>query len=151
MITEDGGVRGKFTECVFDIKYDAWVIESLSQGILPIIDAVENTGAPALQVKVVEPIPEKEKEPAAITEMTADQPTISLKNGQEAVPVITITGTGDFDDSYIAFSSDTSVATVDAEGKITCVADNGQATITYRSIADPTKTATVTVTAQAKD
>lgn len=37
MRTEDGGTRGKFTEMVFDVKYDAWVIEKLAAGILPII------------------------------------------------------------------------------------------------------------------
>ena len=36
-----------------DIKYDAWVIESLSHGILPIVDAVENTGSFGIPVKVI--------------------------------------------------------------------------------------------------
>ena len=151
MLTEDGGTRGKFTECVFDVKYDAWVIESLSQGILPIIDAQPNTGAPAVKVEVTKPIPQADPEKSEITDLTVDQPTISLKNGQEAIPVVTVTGTGPFDDSYIAFSSDTSVATVDDNGRITCVADTGQATITYRSVQDPIKTAAVTVNAQTRD
>ena len=38
---------------VFDVKYDAWVIESLSHGILPIIDDAENTGVFAIPVKIV--------------------------------------------------------------------------------------------------
>ena len=38
MRTEDGGTRGKFTEMVMDVKYDAWVIERYSAGIIPIID-----------------------------------------------------------------------------------------------------------------
>lgn len=42
MRTAEGETRGKFTEMVMDIKYDAWVIESLSHGIIPIIDNVEN-------------------------------------------------------------------------------------------------------------
>lgn len=45
MRTAEGETRGKFTEMVMDIKYDAWVIESLSHGIIPIIDA-EETDAP---------------------------------------------------------------------------------------------------------
>jgi hypothetical protein len=53
MVTGEGGTRGKFTECCMDVKYDAWVIESLSHGILPIIDVQENTGEFAIPVKVV--------------------------------------------------------------------------------------------------
>jgi hypothetical protein len=52
MTTDEGKTRGKFTEMVMDVKYDAWVIESLSHGILPIIDAVENTGTFAVPVSV---------------------------------------------------------------------------------------------------
>ena len=43
MRTEDGGTRGKFTEMVFDIKYDAWVIERLACGILPIVAPASST------------------------------------------------------------------------------------------------------------
>ena len=53
MVTDEGKTRGKFTEMVFDVKYDAWVIESLSHGIIPIIDAAENTGIFAIPVKVM--------------------------------------------------------------------------------------------------
>lgn len=53
MVTGEGGTRGKFTECCMDVKYDAWVIESLSHGILPIIDVQENTGVFAIPVKIV--------------------------------------------------------------------------------------------------
>ena len=54
MVTGEGGTRGKFTECCMDVKYDAWVIESLSHGILPIIDVQENTGEFAIPVKVLD-------------------------------------------------------------------------------------------------
>jgi len=53
MKTEEGGTRGKFTEMVFDVKYDAWVIESLSHGIIPIIDSAENTGVFGIPVKII--------------------------------------------------------------------------------------------------
>jgi hypothetical protein len=33
---EDGGVRGKFTEYVQDMSYDAWVIDQKSEGIVPL-------------------------------------------------------------------------------------------------------------------
>lgn len=55
MVTGEGGTRGKFTECCMDVKYDAWVIESLSHGILPIVDINPNTGIFAIPVQVVGP------------------------------------------------------------------------------------------------
>lgn len=53
MVTGEGGTRGKFTECCMDVKYDAWVIESLSHGIIPIIDEEPNSGEFAIPVKVL--------------------------------------------------------------------------------------------------
>jgi hypothetical protein len=53
MVTGEGGTRGKFTECCMDVKYDAWVIESLSHGILPIIDTDHSSGEFAIPVKVL--------------------------------------------------------------------------------------------------
>lgn len=38
MQTDEGKTRGKFTEMVFDVKYDAWVIDNLSAGIMPILE-----------------------------------------------------------------------------------------------------------------
>jgi len=54
MRTSEGNTRGKFTECVMDVKYDAWVIEKLSHGIIPIVDDAQNTGIFALPVKIIE-------------------------------------------------------------------------------------------------
>ena len=53
METDRGKTRGKFTELVFDVKHDAWVIPQLSHGILLIVDAEQNTGEPALPVRIV--------------------------------------------------------------------------------------------------
>lgn len=53
MRTEDGGTRGKFTEMVFDVKYDAWVIEQYAAGILPIIKGDSSTPAFGLPVSIV--------------------------------------------------------------------------------------------------
>ncbi len=53
METDRGKTRGKFTELVFDVKHDAWVIPQYSHGILLIVDAEENVGQPAVPVKVV--------------------------------------------------------------------------------------------------
>ena len=54
METDRGKTRGKFTELVFDVKHDAWVIPQYSHGILLIVDAEENTSEPAVPVRIVE-------------------------------------------------------------------------------------------------
>lgn len=53
METDRGKTRGKFTELVFDVKHDAWVIPQFSHGILLIVDAEENVGEPSLPVRIV--------------------------------------------------------------------------------------------------
>lgn len=142
MVTAEGETRGKFTEMVMDVKYDAWVIEGLSHGILPIIDAKENTGFFAIPVEVMER-PETEK--PVVENITVDPTTLSLTVGQQATPDVTVTGTGKFDKDYTAMSSNTNVAFVNPDGRITG-RGAGTATITYKSVGDPTKTAIVTVT-----
>ena len=54
METDRGKTRGKFTELVFDVKHDAWVIPQYSHGILLIVDSEETTGTPALNVRIVD-------------------------------------------------------------------------------------------------
>ena len=54
METDRGKTRGKFTELVFDVKHDAWVIPQYSHGIILIVDSEENTGTPALNVRIVD-------------------------------------------------------------------------------------------------
>ena len=73
---------------------------------------------------------------------------MSVKAGQQASPIVSIEGTGDFDATWTAFSNDTSKAKIDENGIITGVAE-GSATITYRSNGDSTKTATCAVTVTA--
>ena len=51
----EGETRGKFTELVMDVKYDAWVIEALSHGILPIVNDTASTSTFAIPVKDVTP------------------------------------------------------------------------------------------------
>lgn len=55
MQTDEGKTRGKFTEMVFDVKYDAWVIDNLSAGIIPILEnsTVETNLTFAIPVKQV--------------------------------------------------------------------------------------------------
>ena len=145
MRTAEGETRGKFTEMVMDIKYDAWVIESLSHGILPIVDIEENTGTFGIPVKVIEPIPEEPEVEPTITGIEVDTPTVSIGIGEQASPVVTVEGTGDFNPGWTAFSSNSTIASVSPNGTITGV-DAGTATITYRSAGNPQMTATVTVT-----
>lgn len=140
MLTEDGGTRGKFTEMVIEVKYDAWVIDGLSHGIMPIIDAKENTGTFAVPVEVVE----REDPNAEVTDITVDPEELSITVGQQSKPRVTVEGTGRFDKDYTVMSSNVNVASVSDTGTITGVAA-GTATITVRSVGDPTKTATVDV------
>lgn len=54
MVTDEGRTRGKFTEMAMDIKYDAWVIEQYSHGILPIINAQGERKPASIPVRVIE-------------------------------------------------------------------------------------------------
>lgn len=148
MVTDEGRTRGKFTEMCFDVKYDCWVVESLSQGIVPIVDAKENTGTFAIPVQVVEP----DKDDAKVTGVTVDPTTLSLKVGQEAVPTVKVEGTGAYDTGYVAFSNDATKVEVLRSGKVRAIAvTTTPVTVTYKSIGDPTKTATLAVTVTAAD
>ena len=148
MVTDQGNTRGKFTEACVDVKYDCWVIESLSQGIIPIVDAVENKGTFAIPVQAVTP----NTDDATVTEIIVDPTTLSLKVGQESYPKVTVEGTGAFDKGYVAFSGDATKAEVKPDGRIVAKAvTTAPVTITYRSIGDPAKTATVAVTVTAAE
>jgi len=59
MRTEDGGVRAKCTEMVMDCKYDAWVIENLSAGIIPIIDIENISASHGIPMQVINDVPVK--------------------------------------------------------------------------------------------
>ena len=146
MVTDQGNTRGKFTEACVDVKYDCWVIESLSQGIVPIVDAVENKGTFAIPVQVVTP----NTDDATVTNIAVDPTTLSLEVGQESYPKVTVEGIGAFDKGYVAFSSDATKAEVKPDGRIIAKAETtAPITITYRSVGDPAKTATCTVTVTA--
>lgn len=144
METDRGKTRGKFTELVFDLKHDAWVIPNLSHGILLIVDAEENIGTPSLKVEVVD----NDTTDPVVTSLAATPDAVSIGVGQQARPQVTVKGAGKYDKGWTAMSSDTTKATVDANGVITGVAA-GTATITYKSVSDPAKTATVAVTVTA--
>ena len=144
METDRGKTRGKFTELVFDVKHDAWVIPQYSHGILLIVDSQENVGTPTIKV---ESITQPSTEPT-ITAITAEPATMSLRAGMNGYPAVTVAGTGKFDKGWTAVSGTPAVATVSPDGVITAVAA-GSATITFTSTGDSTKTDTVEVTVTA--
>lgn len=144
METDRGGTRGKFTELVFDVKHDAWVIPQLSHGILLIVDAEENVGTPAIKVENVDNTPVE----VTITSITVDPTTLNMKVGQTASPMVYIEGTGNYDNGWSAVSDHPEFVSVDANGVLTAEAA-GSAVITYTSYEDPEKTATCTVTVTA--
>ncbi|MBQ0159312.1 MAG: Ig-like domain-containing protein [Bacteroidales bacterium] len=147
METDRGKTRGKFTELVFDMKHDAWVIPNLSHGILLIVDGEENVGQPALKVEIVDNTPYEAPE---IVSLEVTPATLSITASQQAIMNVQVTATGtDPDLGWNAISSDTSIVTVDSAGIITGVG-KGDATITVTSTMDPTKTDTVAVTVTAR-
>ena len=54
----------------YDVKYDAWVIERYSAGILPIVDVEPNTGTFSIPVSVI------------------SQPSVTISSSEES-PVYT--------------------------------------------------------------
>jgi len=139
METDRGKTRGKFTELVFDVKHDAWVIPQYSHGILLIVDAEENVGTPTIKVELVDNSGE-----SFVTSVSVNPSTLTMEAGGQAWPTVQVHGQGSFDRGWTAASTDTSVATVSDDGVITAVAE-GSATVTFTSVGDPTKTASIAI------
>lgn len=157
METGRGGTRGKFTELVFDVKHDAWVIPQFSHGILLIVDAQASIGQPALKVEFVneperEPEPEPEPEVPSVTAVNFTNPAgdaaMSITDLDTLTVAVTVDGTGSYNQSVTYASSDAAVATIDAAGVVTTVGA-GTATITATSVADPAKTDSFVLTVTA--
>jgi len=53
VVNDVGSTRGPFNEMCTEVAFDAWVIDSLSHGIILLVDAVENTGTFAIPVQIV--------------------------------------------------------------------------------------------------
>lgn len=146
METDRGRTRGKFTELVFDVKHDAWVIPNLSHGILLIVDAEESVGQPALKMDTVDPDAVHPRPQAfGVSGITVTPATATVAIGATTTATVVVAGDGDYDDSWTARSSDAAVATVSALGVITGVAA-GTATITFTAVGDGNMTDTVVVT-----
>ncbi len=144
METDRGKTRGKFTELVFDVKHDAWVIPQYSHGILLIVDSQENVGTPTIKV---ESVTQPSANPA-VTGITAEPSTVSVRVGMKSYPSVTVVGTGRYDKGWTAVSGTPAVATVSPDGVITGVS-TGTAVITFTATGDSSVTDTITVTVTA--
>ena len=145
MLTEEGGTRGKFTEMVMEVKYDAFVIESLSHGIVPIVDSAENTGVFAIPVTVMAP----DEDQAEVTGMTVVPDTLQIGVGAQEFPTVTVSGTGNFDKGFVALTNDNAIASVSPVGVVTGVSA-GETEITYTAIGNPAITTVLPVTVTSK-
>ena len=141
METDRGKTRGKFTELVFDVKHDAWVIPQYSHGILLIVDSEENVSIPTIKVEEITPSSDEPE----ITSIEANPSTLSIAVGDRVWPSVVVSGTGAFDKGWTAESSAPTKASVNDDGVITGVAA-GSATITFTAIGDDTVTDTISVT-----
>lgn len=153
METDRGKTRGKFTELVFDMKHDAWVIPQYSHGILLIVDAVENVGQPALKVEFVNTTNSAEEiyaVPANPTTVDGNGDTVVEVGVGEVMPVdVTVMGSGTFSSDWTAATANASIATVSATtGAVTGVGAGG-VRITYTSTDDPSLTVDFMVTVTA--
>jgi hypothetical protein len=138
METDRGKTRGKFTELVFDVKHDAWVIPQYSHGILLLVDSVADVGVPAVPVNFVN------AEVLALN-FTNTPTELDHSDGDTFQLTWSLDGVGNYSTAVTFASDDTDVATVNASGLID-TAGAGTATITVTSTANPNLTDTVTVT-----
>jgi hypothetical protein len=128
MYTGDGttGVlRGKFKEYATDIKYDAWVIEQLSAGIIPILDSEVDDPFIGVPVTLTSDIPD------SITSIDwTVTPSAPMQVGTKFASLeVHINYEGNTKPTVTYSSSDTDVVTVTNTGVITA-ASTGSAIIT---------------------
>lgn len=83
MRTEDGGTRGKFTEMVMEVKYDAWAIEQLSHGIIPIVKTMPDASGLAIPVSVTN-MPEPSTDPAEVKVVNDDTAPVTVGGSVDA-------------------------------------------------------------------
>jgi hypothetical protein len=148
METDRGKTRGKFTELVFDVKHDAWVIPQYSHGILLIVDAEENTGVPALKVDLVN------DEVLSVNFTGASASAIELDTSDNETHQLTwdIDGTGNFNQAVTFSLAGTSVSdalTVSSTGLLSTAAKTGtvaDGVVTITATGNTALTDTVAVT-----
>lgn len=114
-------------------------VTGVAAGTATITATAANGGTPATCTVTV-------TAPAQVIAITLDKTTGETEVGKTITLTANVTGTDNV--SVTWESSDTAVATVDANGVVTGVKE-GVATITVKSAADNTKTATCTITVKA--
>jgi hypothetical protein len=132
METDRGKTRGKFTELVFDVKHDAWVIPQFSHGILLIVDSTANTGTPSLKVEIVQPA-------VLALNYTSTAPVaadMDASNEDNFQLTWDMDGVGNYDNRVTFATDNAGIATVSAEGLVHAVGI-GTAGITITSVANP--------------
>ncbi|MCP2014837.1 uncharacterized protein YjdB [Deinococcus sp. HSC-46F16] len=85
---------------------------------------------------------------ASVTGVTLSPANLSLTTGGSQTVTAAVQGTGSFNPAVTWSTSNSSVAGVDAGGRVTAAAP-GQATITATSVGDPSRRASLTVTVSA--
>jgi hypothetical protein len=151
MRTDEGNTRGKFTELVMDFKHDAWVNESKSAGILPIIDAIEDKGVFAIPVTNIS-LPETGA--GEVTGLTVT-PTYNATSGKTYSLAgttredfsVSITGTGTFDKDFSVVTSNPTIASIrkgNGTFQVTALAI-GTSMITVTTDGEPTQSMTFKV------
>ena len=141
METDRGKTRGKFTELVFDLKHDAWVIPQFSHGILLIVDSTANVGTPSLKVDLVN------DEVLAVNFITGPTTLDTSDNGTVQL-TYDMSGVGNYNRAVQFTTSDATIATVNATGLVTTngVTGTGPVTITITAVGDTSLTDTVVIT-----
>jgi hypothetical protein len=132
METDRGKTRGKFTELVFDVKHDAWVIPQFSHGILLIVDSTANTGTPSLKVEIVQPA-------VLALNYTSTAPVaadMDASNEDDFQLTWDMDGVGNYDNRVTFATDNAGIATVSAAGLVHAVGI-GTAGITITSVANP--------------
>lgn len=145
METDTGRTRGKFTELVFDVKHDAWVIPNLSHGILLIVDSENNDSVPAINVNVVDNTP---VDPEVTDIVINGDAAVSMEIGTRYQPQVQVNGKGKYDTGYYATSSDDTKVIIAPGGELRAIGV-GTATVTYTAYGDTTKTVDLAVTVTA--
>jgi hypothetical protein len=132
METDRGKTRGKFTELVFDVKHDAWVIPQFSHGILLIVDSTANIGTPSLKVEIVQPA-------VLALNYTSTAPVaadMDASNEDNFQLTWDMDGVGNYDNRVTFATDNAGIATVSAAGLVHAVGI-GTAGITITSVANP--------------
>lgn len=133
METGRGGTRGKFTELVFDVKHDAWVIPQFSHGILLIVDAAANLGQPALKVDLVS------DDVLSVNITNVPLAPLDISNLDTLTVEVNVDGVGNYSDAVTFTSATPATATIDADTGVVTLVAAGTTVIRATSVQDPSR------------